>query len=43
MLQQPAYATYHVELGEISSYQPGYKENAGIFSRHLPELEGANH
>ena len=32
MLQQPAYSTYHEELGEISSYPPGYKENAGIFT-----------
>ncbi len=31
MLQQPPYATYHPELGEVSSYPPGYKENAGIF------------
>lgn len=31
ILQQPAYSTYHVELGEVSSYPPGYKENAGIF------------
>ncbi|MEI6494021.1 MAG: glycosyl hydrolase family 65 protein [Verrucomicrobiota bacterium] len=31
ILQQPAYATYHKELGEVSSYPPGYKENAGIF------------
>ncbi|MFA6287013.1 MAG: glycosyl transferase [Opitutaceae bacterium] len=31
ILQQPAYETYHVELGEVSSYPPGYKENAGIF------------
>ena len=31
ILQQPPYATYHVELGEVSSYPPGYKENAGIF------------
>jgi len=31
VLNQPAYSTYHVELGEISSYPPGYKENAGIF------------
>lgn len=34
ILQQPAYATYHVELGEISSYPPGYKENAGIFTHN---------
>jgi cellobiose phosphorylase len=31
ILQQPAYSEYHLELGEISSYPPGYKENAGIF------------
>ena len=32
-----AYA-YHVELGEISSYPPGYKENAGIFCHTNPWL-----
>jgi cellobiose phosphorylase len=31
VLQQPAYSEYHVELGEVSSYPPGVKENAGIF------------
>jgi cellobiose phosphorylase len=31
VLNQPAYRDYHLELGEISSYPPGYKENAGIF------------
>ncbi len=31
ILQQPAYSTYYENLGEISSYPPGYKENAGIF------------
>jgi len=36
MLQQPAYAGYHLELGEISSYPPGYKENAGIFCHTNP-------
>jgi cellobiose phosphorylase len=36
VLQQPAYKEYHVELGEISSYPPGYKENAGIFSHNNP-------
>jgi cellobiose phosphorylase len=30
-LQQPPYSTYHLELGEVSSYPPGVKENAGIF------------
>jgi cellobiose phosphorylase len=34
VLQQPAYSTYHLELGEISSYPPGYKENAGIFTHN---------
>lgn len=36
MLVQPAYTEYHVELGEISSYPPGYKENAGIFCHNNP-------
>ena len=31
VLQQPAYSKYYENLGEISSYPPGYKENAGIF------------
>ena len=31
VLLQPAYSKYYIELGEISSYPPGYKENAGIF------------
>jgi len=38
VLQQPAYSRYHVELGEISSYPPGYKENAGIFCHTNPWL-----
>ncbi len=33
-LQYPAYSEYHEELGEISSYPPGYKENAGIFTHN---------
>jgi cellobiose phosphorylase len=36
MLQQPAYTKYYLELGEISSYPPGYKENAGIFCHNNP-------
>ena len=36
MLQQPAYQSYHLNLGEISSYPPGYKENAGIFCHNNP-------
>lgn len=30
-LLNPPYTEYHLELGEISSYPPGYKENAGVF------------
>ena len=36
MILQPAYTVYHLELGEISSYPPGYKENAGIFCHNNP-------
>jgi cellobiose phosphorylase len=36
ILQQPAYSRYYIELGEISSYPPGYKENAGIFCHNNP-------
>ena len=36
MLQQPAYQSYHLNLGEICSYPPGYKENAGIFCHNNP-------
>jgi cellobiose phosphorylase len=31
VLQQPAYTRYRPELGEITSYPPGVKENAGVF------------
>ncbi len=36
ILQQPAYSRYYLHLGEISSYPPGYKENAGIFCHNNP-------
>jgi len=36
VLLQPAYTGYHVELGEISTYPPGYKENGGIFCHNNP-------
>lgn len=36
VLLQPAYTSYHLELGEITSYPPGYKENAGIFCHNNP-------
>ena len=35
-LLNPAYTRYHLELGEVSSYPPGYKENAGIFCHNNP-------
>ena len=36
VLQQPAYSRYYKELGEISSYPAGFKENAGIFCHYNP-------
>jgi cellobiose phosphorylase len=36
VLLQPAYTRYHVELGEISSYPPGYKENGSVFCHTNP-------
>jgi cellobiose phosphorylase len=36
ILQQPAYSSYYPRLGEISSYPPGYKENASIFCHVNP-------
>ena len=36
MILQPASKSYHLELGEVSSYPPGYKENAGIFCHNNP-------
>ena len=36
MILQPAYTQYYLNLGEISSYPPGYKENAGIFCHNNP-------
>jgi cellobiose phosphorylase len=36
LLHQPAYTRYYLHLGEISSYPPGYKENAGIFCHTNP-------
>ncbi|MGN0794656.1 MAG: GH36-type glycosyl hydrolase domain-containing protein [Aristaeellaceae bacterium] len=41
VLLQPAYKEYHVELGEVSSYPPGYKENAGIFCHNNPWIIAA--
>ncbi len=36
VLNNPPFTCYHLELGEISSYPPGYKENAGIFCHNNP-------
>ncbi|MDT8432465.1 MAG: glycosyl transferase [Bacteroidales bacterium] len=36
VLNNPPFTTYHVEMGEITSYPPGYKENAGIFCHNNP-------
>jgi len=36
LLQQPAYSRYYLNLGEISSYPPGYKENASVFCHTNP-------
>ena len=35
-LLAPCYTVYHKELGEISSYPPGYKENGSIFCHNNP-------
>ncbi|MBK9739429.1 MAG: glycosyl transferase [Actinobacteria bacterium] len=36
VLQYPAYTTYQIQLGEVSTYPPGYKENGGIFCHNNP-------
>jgi cellobiose phosphorylase len=36
VLLNPAFKAYHLNLGEVSSYPPGYKENAGIFCHTNP-------
>ncbi|MDO5112347.1 MAG: glycosyl transferase [Clostridia bacterium] len=35
-LLHPCYTAYHVELGEITSYPPGYKENGSVFCHNNP-------
>lgn len=35
-LLSPCYTSYRRELGEITSYPPGYKENGGIFCHNNP-------
>jgi cellobiose phosphorylase len=36
VLNNPAFSKYVIEYGEISTYPPGYKENAGIFCHNNP-------
>jgi len=36
VLNNPAFTEYLPEYGEITSYPPGYKENAGIFCHNNP-------
>ena len=36
VLNNPPYTGYRLNLGEISTYPPGYKENAGIFCHNNP-------
>jgi cellobiose phosphorylase len=36
VLNQPAFTSYVIEYGEISTYPGGYKENAGIFCHNNP-------
>src|SRR5690606_10349645 len=42
VLNYPAYSSYRLELGEISSYPQGYKENGGIFCHNNPWIACAN-
>lgn len=41
VILQPAYKDYHLNLGEVSSYPCGYKENAGIFCHNNPWISCA--
>ncbi|MEX0321350.1 MAG: glycosyl transferase [Puniceicoccaceae bacterium] len=36
VILDPPFGRYQLELGEVSSYPPGYKENAGIFCHNNP-------
>ena len=35
-LVYPAFKEYHLHLGEVSSYPPGYKENGSVFCHNNP-------
>lgn len=41
VLNQPAFTGYRLELGEITTYPPGYKENASIFCHSNPWIMAA--
>ncbi len=41
ILLNPAYTKYHLNLGEISTYPQGYKENASIFCHVNPWIMAA--
>ncbi len=36
VLHQPAFTHYYLHIGEITSYPPGYKENASVFCHTNP-------
>lgn len=36
VLNNPAFTKYYINMGEISTYPKGYKENAGIFCHNNP-------
>jgi cellobiose phosphorylase len=36
VMNNPAFTRYYIEYGEISSYPPGYKENAAVFCHNNP-------
>jgi cellobiose phosphorylase len=36
VLHNPPFSKYHINLGEISTYPQGYKENAGVFCHNNP-------
>ena len=36
VLNNPPFTKYYIEYGEISTYPPGYKENAGVFCHNNP-------
>ncbi len=36
VLNNPAFTKYYINMGEISTYPAGYKENAGIFCHNNP-------